>query len=212
VQPATGQDAAEDDHADTDKPGLQAVPIGPWATASEAINGEKTSWEKIPSPSSPHMVANWPGGSGRQRTRPASSRRWDQQKNGPALRVAPTADLRASVAETKTEHRQALRPQPRTVRRSHRPRYRPTLVDPYRDHLRRRRSDDPGVPVTHLLHEIRELGYTGERAYARPYRSEQERRDAYPQWLHTYDHRRGHSALAGKPPAGRVPDLTGQCT
>jgi transposase len=41
------------------------------------------------------------------------------------------------------------------------PRYRPTLVDPYRDHLRQRRSDNPAVPVTHLLHEIRELGYIG---------------------------------------------------
>lgn len=41
------------------------------------------------------------------------------------------------------------------------PTYRPTLVDPYRDHLRRRRSENPAVPVTHLLHEIRELGYTG---------------------------------------------------
>ncbi|WUN51031.1 ISL3 family transposase [Streptomyces sp. NBC_00306] len=40
------------------------------------------------------------------------------------------------------------------------PRYRPTLVDPYREHLHRRRSDNPAVPVTHLLHEIRELGYT----------------------------------------------------
>ncbi|WP_372411837.1 ISL3 family transposase [Streptomyces luteireticuli] len=41
------------------------------------------------------------------------------------------------------------------------PNYRPTLVDPYRDHLRRRRAEDPAVPVTHLLHEIREQGYTG---------------------------------------------------
>ncbi|MBT2438782.1 ISL3 family transposase [Streptomyces sp. ISL-36] len=41
------------------------------------------------------------------------------------------------------------------------PRYRPTLVDPYRDHLRARRAADPAVPVTHLLHEIREQGYTG---------------------------------------------------
>ncbi|MEU3756597.1 ISL3 family transposase [Streptomyces olivoreticuli] len=41
------------------------------------------------------------------------------------------------------------------------PIYRPTLVDPYRDHLRRRRAENPAVPVTHLLHEIRELGYTG---------------------------------------------------
>ncbi|MDH6711082.1 hypothetical protein P3T27_007834 [Kitasatospora sp. MAA19] len=41
------------------------------------------------------------------------------------------------------------------------PQYRPTLVDPYRDHLRRRRAEDPAVPVTHLLREIKELGYTG---------------------------------------------------
>jgi transposase len=41
------------------------------------------------------------------------------------------------------------------------PRYRPTLVDPYRDHLRGRRAEDPAVPVTRLLAEIRELGYTG---------------------------------------------------
>ncbi|RKE22118.1 transposase [Streptomyces sp. TLI_171] len=41
------------------------------------------------------------------------------------------------------------------------PRYKPTLVDPYREHLRRRRAEDPAVPVTHLLREIKELGYTG---------------------------------------------------
>lgn len=41
------------------------------------------------------------------------------------------------------------------------PKYRPTLVDPYRDHLRQRRADQPGVPVTQLLAEIRALGYPG---------------------------------------------------
>jgi transposase InsO family protein len=49
-----------------------------------------------------------------------------------------------------------------------------------------------------------------EWAYAQPYRTEQERRDAYPAWLHTYNHHRGHTALAGKAPASRVPNLTGQ--
>ncbi|MEV6688174.1 IS481 family transposase, partial [Streptomyces sp. NPDC051130] len=49
-----------------------------------------------------------------------------------------------------------------------------------------------------------------EWAYARSYRSEQERRDAFPAWLHSYNHHRGHTALAGKPPASRVPNLTGQ--
>jgi transposase len=41
------------------------------------------------------------------------------------------------------------------------PRYRETLVDPYRDHLHRRLADQPDVAVTRLLAEIRELGYTG---------------------------------------------------
>ncbi len=41
------------------------------------------------------------------------------------------------------------------------PKYRATLVDPYRDHLRARRADDPAVPVAQLLREIRELGYPG---------------------------------------------------
>lgn len=46
--------------------------------------------------------------------------------------------------------------------------------------------------------------------YARLYRSEQERRDPFPGWLHTYNHHRGHTALKGQPPASRVPNLSGQ--
>ncbi|KUN13307.1 IS481 family transposase [Streptomyces canus] len=49
-----------------------------------------------------------------------------------------------------------------------------------------------------------------EWAYARPYRSEQERRAEFPKWLHTYNHHRGHTALKGQPPASRVPNLSGQ--
>jgi transposase len=41
--------------------------------------------------------------------------------------------------------------------------YRPTLADPYRDHLRKRRAEEPRVPVLQLLREIRELGYQGSR-------------------------------------------------
>ena len=41
------------------------------------------------------------------------------------------------------------------------PKYRPTLVDPYRDHLRKRRAEEPGVPVRYLLREIRQRGYQG---------------------------------------------------
>jgi transposase len=39
--------------------------------------------------------------------------------------------------------------------------YRPTMADPYRDYLRKRRSEEPGVPVQQLLREIRGLGYPG---------------------------------------------------
>jgi len=51
-----------------------------------------------------------------------------------------------------------------------------------------------------------------EWAYAKPYRTEQERRDLYPVWLHTYNRHRAHTALKGQPPASRVPNLTGQYT
>jgi transposase InsO family protein len=51
-----------------------------------------------------------------------------------------------------------------------------------------------------------------EWAYARPYRSEPERRAALDPWLHTYNHHRGHTALKGLPPASRVPNLSGQYT
>jgi transposase InsO family protein len=49
-----------------------------------------------------------------------------------------------------------------------------------------------------------------EWAYAQPYTSETERRATLPGWLHTYNHHRGHTALGGRPPATRVPNLTGQ--
>jgi transposase len=41
------------------------------------------------------------------------------------------------------------------------PKYRASLVDPYREHLRKRRAEDPAVPVKHLFEEIKALGYTG---------------------------------------------------
>jgi transposase InsO family protein len=49
-----------------------------------------------------------------------------------------------------------------------------------------------------------------EWAYARPYRSDAERRAAFDTWLHLYNHHRGHTALGGHPPASRVTNLSGQ--
>jgi transposase len=58
-----------------------------------------------------------------------------------------------------TVKRYARVPEPDRLIRA--PQYRPTLVDPYRDHLRARREQNPAVPVTRLFDEIRQLGYTG---------------------------------------------------
>jgi transposase InsO family protein len=49
-----------------------------------------------------------------------------------------------------------------------------------------------------------------EWAYARLYRSDTERCEEFPRWLHTYNYHRGHTALGGQPPATRVPNLSGQ--
>ncbi|QGN32514.1 IS481 family transposase [Microlunatus sp. Gsoil 973] len=49
-----------------------------------------------------------------------------------------------------------------------------------------------------------------EWAYAQPYSSEAERAACFTDWLHTYNHHRGHTALDGKSPADLVPNLRGQ--
>jgi transposase InsO family protein len=49
-----------------------------------------------------------------------------------------------------------------------------------------------------------------EWAYAKPYASEAERVAAFPDWLHHYNHHRGHTSLKGQPPASRVPNLSGE--
>jgi transposase InsO family protein len=51
-----------------------------------------------------------------------------------------------------------------------------------------------------------------EWAYARAYHSDSERAATFTEWLHTYNHHRGHTALGGHPPASRVPNLSGQNT
>jgi transposase InsO family protein len=46
-----------------------------------------------------------------------------------------------------------------------------------------------------------------EWAYAHVFESGDERAAALPQWLHNYNHHRGHTALGGQPPISRVNDL-----
>jgi transposase len=85
------------------------------------------------------------------------------------------------------------------------PQYRRTLVDPYRDHLRRRLAEQPGVPVTRLLAEIRDQGYPGSAnllvRYLNQGRTDPERVPPSPRrlaaWLMTRpgnlpEHRRRH--------------------
>jgi len=58
-----------------------------------------------------------------------------------------------------TVKRYARVPEPDRLIRA--PAFRPTLVDPYRDYLRRRRAEEPAVSVLRLFREITEQGYTG---------------------------------------------------
>jgi transposase InsO family protein len=48
-----------------------------------------------------------------------------------------------------------------------------------------------------------------EWAYARPFNNGTERAEALPTWLHTYNHHRSHTALAGQPPISRVNNPAG---
>ncbi len=51
-----------------------------------------------------------------------------------------------------------------------------------------------------------------EWVYARPCRSEAERREAFPRWLYDGDHHRGHTALKGLAPREPLTQPTGQYT
>ena len=96
-----------------------------------------------------------PGGVHEQTTR----ERWNKVHDLLGQGVSLLACSRRLGVALNTVKRYARMPEPQALRIA--PTYLPTLVDPYRDHLRARRAADPAVPITHLLAEIRELGYTG---------------------------------------------------
>jgi hypothetical protein len=58
-----------------------------------------------------------------------------------------------------TAKRYARVPEPQRLRRP--PQYRACLVDDYREHLRTRRTAEPGVSVKQLFEEIAAMGYSG---------------------------------------------------
>ncbi|MEZ0029613.1 transposase, partial [Kitasatospora sp. MAP12-22] len=96
-----------------------------------------------------------PGGVREQTTR----QRWQQVHNLLDQGVGLLECARRLDVALNTVKRYARMQEPTAERRA--PRYKPTLVDPYRDHLRSRRAADPAVPVKQLFQEIKELGYTG---------------------------------------------------
>ncbi|MFD7433752.1 ISL3 family transposase [Streptomyces sp. NPDC059861] len=96
-----------------------------------------------------------PGGVREQTTR----ERWNKVHDLLGQGVGLLDCSRRLALSLNTVKRYARMPEPQALRIA--PTYRPTLVDPYRDHLRERRQADPAVPITHLLREIRELGYIG---------------------------------------------------
>ncbi|MDQ0408781.1 transposase [Streptomyces sp. DSM 40167] len=96
-----------------------------------------------------------PGGVHEQTTR----ERWNKVHDLLGQGVGLLDCARRLGVALNTVKRYARMPEPQALRIA--PNYRPTLVDPYRDHLRARRAAEPAFAVTHLLEEIRELGYTG---------------------------------------------------
>jgi transposase len=96
-----------------------------------------------------------PGGVREQTTR----ERWQQVHDLLDKRVGLLECARRLNLALNTVKRYARMKEPTADRRA--PRYRFTLVDPYREHLRARRAADPAVPVKQLFQEIQELGYTG---------------------------------------------------
>jgi transposase InsO family protein len=51
---------------------------------------------------------------------------------------------------------------------------------------------------------------TSEWAFAQLFTSEADRRAAFPDWLHAYNHHRPHTGIGGHPPISRLTNLSGQ--
>ncbi|GAB2331485.1 hypothetical protein [Streptomyces variabilis] len=115
-------------------------------TALKEIGAHASCWSKFGPPL-------------REGKRAATRERWQQVHDLLDQSVSLLACARRLGVWLNTVKRYARHSVPDRMVRA--PVYRAYLVDPYRDHLRKRRDEDPAVPVTHLLAEVREQGYTG---------------------------------------------------
>jgi transposase len=88
-----------------------------------------------------------------------TAERWQQVHELRAQNVGLLDCARRLNLSLNTVKRYDRASQPERLQRV--PKYRPTLVDPHRDYLRKRRAEEPGVAVQHLLREIRERGSQG---------------------------------------------------
>ncbi|WP_405192749.1 transposase [Streptomyces anthocyanicus] len=115
-------------------------------TALKEIGAHTSCWSKFGPPL-------------REGKRAATTReRWQQIHDLLNQGVGLLACARRLVVSLNTVKRYARHSEPDRMVRA--PVHLACPIDPYRDHLRKRRDEDPAVPVTHLLAEIREQGYT----------------------------------------------------
>jgi len=104
--------------------------------------------------------ACWAEGTPLQGKRAATTaERWQQVHDLRARNVGLLDCARRLNLSLNTVKRYDRASQPERLQRV--PKYRHTLVDPYRDYLRKRRAEEPGVPVQQLMREIRDRGYQG---------------------------------------------------
>jgi transposase len=124
-----------------------------WHNLGEAVLKEVHAhagcWAKCGPPSQAHV---------REET---TRERWQQVHDLLDQGVGLLECARRLQLALNTVKRYARVPEPQQLKKA--PQYRPTLVDPYRDHLRRRREEDPAVTIKQLLKEIKDLGYQGSQ-------------------------------------------------
>jgi len=83
----------------------------------------------------------------------ATLERWQQVRELRARNVGLLECARRLNLSLNTVKRYDRASEPQRLQRV--PKYRPTLAGPHRDYLRKRRAEEPGVPVQQLLREIR---------------------------------------------------------